>query len=920
MTNDLEAAESIFDKDDFDMLPILGVARTVRRELRKLHPTFGGFGLFHLPTEQLICRINTLLQHYHTSTALSKKLDASLKLLQLQLGTPHNPFSLPFGQWGHLAPLSWVKVLWQSLDNFNIQLYMKYPSLPLPRERDLVIAEMFLDSALSNQDLQSLHRCRGMLQCIFLSDLVTADGRYLESFVFDPGPFKRRSTYRFPREVPTKGDWERWFNFWHNFATVGGKLKVPLGRWMHPTHRKWIWFSSSPTDLHRVEDGFVYHYLPSYSPRRTRSGSVFTFTWKERLGGLHEIGQPVSVQGVDDKHVYKLESGPTLARGHQHTNDFWEYIRNWGGEWMWEGIDDGQDTKSDLSWLVQGLRCNSLLWVTDGSYDRKRAPTISGVGWIIFCQHTGKRLVGSFWERNPSASSYRAELLGLCSLHLFVQAISEFYQISGWKATLSCDNLRALQLSSHERRRIKPSAPCSDLHRSIRSTKHKFTGRFTYRHVPGHMDKFLLWHQLSLVQQLNCVCDTSAKGAVTKAITTGYLSTPTQLLPQEDVAIVIWGNKITNDISRPIRFHASKEVARRTLNDTKQWPQDRFDEVDWEHLDLALSSKSDMYKTWRSKQHSGFCGTRVQVGRYSGLECPDERCPNCGRRETADHIMLCPHEDRTRLLADTTEDLSKWLTQEHLTDLELAYWIPKYILMRGDKPFASLGTMSPRMRALAISQDKIGWRNFMEGCISIHFYFIQHYHLALSGSYLNGSDWTKSLISKILHITHSQWIYRNFALHDKLCGYLHNKSLEDIKQTIAELAETSPDEIPEESKFLLEINFGDLTKSHIENQQYWIIAIQAAIAAGRRSAASGSRARRIRNRVNLKLSSRSKLGITAVERQIRQDCMHLPAHEVSLFSNNTTELPITPFLTRKRPHPAASFAQLRSNKRLCKPD
>jgi hypothetical protein len=96
-----------------------------------------------------------------------------------------------------------------------------------------------------------------------------------------------------------------------------------------------------------------------------------------------------------------------------------------------------------------------------------------------------------------------------------------------------------------------------------------------------------------------------------------------------------------------------------------------------------------------------------------------------------------------RLLADTTDDLSGWLNQDYLTDLELAYWIPKYILMRGDKPFASLGTMSPRTRALAISQDKIGWRNFMEGCISTHFYFIQHYHLVLSGSYLNGSDWTR---------------------------------------------------------------------------------------------------------------------------------------------------------------------------------
>jgi hypothetical protein len=78
MTNNLEAMETIFDKANYETMPILAVVHTVTRELRKLHTTFGGFGLFHFPTKQLICRINMLLQHYHTSTALSKKLDASL--------------------------------------------------------------------------------------------------------------------------------------------------------------------------------------------------------------------------------------------------------------------------------------------------------------------------------------------------------------------------------------------------------------------------------------------------------------------------------------------------------------------------------------------------------------------------------------------------------------------------------------------------------------------------------------------------------------------------------------------------------------------------------------------------------------------------------------------------------------------------
>ncbi len=94
----------------------------------------------------------------------------------------------------------------------------------------------------------------------------------------------------------------------------------------------------------------------------------------------------------------------------------------------------------------------------------------------------------------------------------------------------------------------------------------------------------------------------------------------TQLLPKEDVALVIWGTKITGGISPHLRFHASKEVARRYLTSCSKdkWSNDRFDTVDWEHLDLALKNKQDMYRIWWSKQHSasaaqGFRWDHTQV-------------------------------------------------------------------------------------------------------------------------------------------------------------------------------------------------------------------------------------------------------------------------------------------------------------------
>jgi hypothetical protein len=111
MTNDIEPAKELLHAKDYKMLNVLGVLQNVTKGLRRIHTTFGGFGLLSLPTEQLISRVNMLMQHYHASTNLGRKLDASLRYLQLQLRTPHNPLTLDYAKWGQLSPLCWVKML-----------------------------------------------------------------------------------------------------------------------------------------------------------------------------------------------------------------------------------------------------------------------------------------------------------------------------------------------------------------------------------------------------------------------------------------------------------------------------------------------------------------------------------------------------------------------------------------------------------------------------------------------------------------------------------------------------------------------------------------------------------------------------------------------------------------------------------------
>jgi hypothetical protein len=176
MTNVLEAADKLLHAEDYKLLNLLGVLRNVTKGLRRIHTTFGGFGLFSLPAEKLISPVNMLMQHYHASTNLGRKRDASLRYLQLQLGTPHNPFTLKYGKWGHLALLSWVNMLWHLLQPFDIHLHMAFPTILLPRKRDQVIMEIFHAEGLGPDAIRGMERCRGALKAIFMSNITTADG------------------------------------------------------------------------------------------------------------------------------------------------------------------------------------------------------------------------------------------------------------------------------------------------------------------------------------------------------------------------------------------------------------------------------------------------------------------------------------------------------------------------------------------------------------------------------------------------------------------------------------------------------------------------------------------------------------------------------------------------------------------------
>jgi hypothetical protein len=81
---------------------------------------------------------------------------------------------------------------------------MEYKEIPYPRERDKVVMDIIVAENLTRAEICSLNRCRGFLGVIFLSDMATADGKYLEQILFDPQENSTKSKSKFLERNKTK--------------------------------------------------------------------------------------------------------------------------------------------------------------------------------------------------------------------------------------------------------------------------------------------------------------------------------------------------------------------------------------------------------------------------------------------------------------------------------------------------------------------------------------------------------------------------------------------------------------------------------------------------------------------------------------------------------------------------------------------
>ena len=809
-------------KQYYQMLPLGGVIRTCYTPLRQLDRGFYGVGCPHPGIECLVEQADKLLMHFGCRTGVGLKFQCSWEFLVLELGISSQPLNESYSRYSSWVTHSWLKSFWEKTSKFDISVEVNNFSLPAPRQGDKWLMRCFQDAGFNADELLRLNRVRIHQQALFFSCVLGAGGKSLDKrYLVRRKDEEQWSTLKFPQERPPQRDFALWKRALFQLCP-SGSVNDRLGRWTTQGSKIWPWRFDTGNDrlLVQTTPSTMDIYTKSFTQggQRTRTNR-YTRTYVDEPLAL--TGELCSVEEAGLATVKRVsQSLPPIPK--PPPESFIEVLEEWDFLWMWDDLN----LQGDAGWLEESIRDNSLVAVTDGSYIKEMYPDLCSAAFVIICSKGRGRLSGSFAETSQAACAYRGELMGVMAIHLILLSVNKVNPNLQGLATVVCDCLGALnKVETLPPDRIPSRSKHSDILKNIMINCSNISFVIKYEHVEAHQDDHKNFEDLTFHSQLNCVADYKAQQRIRS--TDPFDQPGQEPFPLEPICMMVEGEKITSSTGQAIRFHAHQQAAAEIFSTKNILYTDQFYEVDWHHVFAALHEVPRMFQIWASKQVHNIAATNYNLVQRGKRDCP--LCPSCmDQIETAAHILSCKDAGRVEALLMTIDLMGEWL-EEKGTDPILLEILIEYAKGRGAVTMEEICWDKQEIyKLLAVSQDKIGWRRFMEGMISKEFGPIQWRYLTATGSSLSLKKWTTGLITRLLEVTHGQWLYRNVQVHDDVTGVNASLRKEEIIAEIEKQQETGEEGLLPEDRYLLEINLDDMEITSGEKQEYWLLAIRAA--------------------------------------------------------------------------------------------
>ena len=219
-------------------------------------------------------------------------------------------------------------------------------------------------------DWAAINRVRKFKGVHSVADFVLCDGRTVDPWVFTNEPSD--SSRIFSVERPTHSDWAIFRRAVEFVSSATHRLPAALGQFVASPHRKDVWFTNVDRSLlFQVTGNSSYReFSPLSDSRNTRHGTTFSSP-TDHIGQCPRLIR-ASVCPSETPDTMVLHSTAPVFVPPVHRRSFLDRIRSLTNQSLWRSFTvDG-----DGSWIYNGLLNNTLVMMSDGSYDENSADDV----------------------------------------------------------------------------------------------------------------------------------------------------------------------------------------------------------------------------------------------------------------------------------------------------------------------------------------------------------------------------------------------------------------------------------------------------------------------------------------------------------------------------------------------------------------
>jgi hypothetical protein len=740
-------------------LPAMGINRHLTLSVVHGPQQYQGVGIPDLWTVQGILKLWLAMQHGDAPTITGHQLRASMELHTIEIGLPGHLLQQNYQTYGQLATISWLKHLWEFCADSNLQMTSTTPKLTLSRTGDEFLMRQFAAYGYRDESLIKLNLCRLYCHAIRLSDITTGDGKRIHPDSWNGHPTDTAgSEYTWPRHgKPTPLTWGLWRSALRQcFLTLQPTqqlLRNPLGSWNTPTPITWQWLYSPSTDR-------VYQQLPeqhykifSVVPNRRRLRSPKYMYTGTCCTVPTDVERTTTTSTTTYLWCHGSQPSPTSTTTEPHTFD--ELITT-QDKWLIRSlhcIDNGKN-------IAEAIRHGNAIAVCDGSYKDQ----FGTAGFVIQCgANQTARITGAHVTpgHTDDINPYRSELGGILAIVVVTEAIANFHNIQTGTIELGCDCQSGIT-AIFEHAYDTPKQPHHNLIHDIRQkiANSKITWKF--RHVRGHQDNHISYRLLDIWGQLNVEMDSLAKAYWNE---TYNIAPPFYPLSNYGWSIWIGERKLSTWDRQALYNHAQSISILDHWSQRRHIPQNLIHSIDWIAGKDAIKKLGLNRSLWIPKWIAGFAPVG-KVQQRNRLQDHAE-CPRCTEFEDTTHVLRCQAPNAQRQWDATIAKLDVWLTKAlTLPDIQTAI-ISRLCSWRNQEVLPQPPSYNwPGVNDLVTTQDLIGWKNFLKGCVLHAWAAKQQEYYDWLQRRNTGKRWITTLIKKLWEISWNMWEQRNGELTD----------------------------------------------------------------------------------------------------------------------------------------------------------